>query len=134
MRFDIIETEPRFEAIRSRGPGGQNVNKVSSAAMLIWPFFESRGLTAEEKEVINSKLCNIINSENEIILRSDEYRDQIRNKERCLEKLRVILEAALFRPKPRKPTKPTRASKERKLKQKSHRGDVKKLRRKNFDD
>lgn len=132
MEFHRILHELNLTAIRSRGPGGQNVNKVSSAAALFWDFQKSAGLTDEEKETIRQKLANIINKEGFLYLRSDELRDLERNKQRCREKLQVYLIQALHKKKKRKPTRPTKASKERKLQAKSRRSEIKKLRRKEW--
>lgn len=125
-----VEKEVRFEAVRSRGPGGQNVNKVSSSAVLYWNPYQSSALSHEQKFIIGSKLERVMNSEGEIFLRSDEFRDLERNKSRCIDKLIALLIAALHKPKPRRATKPTRGSKERKLKAKSIRSDVKAGRKK----
>lgn len=130
MDFELIRHEVWFVAVRSRGPGGQNVNKVSSAAQLFWLYEWSAGLNAEEKSRIRFKLQNIINKQGEVYLRSDESRDQVRNKALCLEKLEKALREALFRPKPRRATKPTRSSKMKRLDSKSKHGNLKKLRQK----
>ena len=123
-----IESEVKFVAVRSRGPGGQNVNKVSSAAILLWDFGHSNSLSAFQKEKVSAKLQSSINKENQIFLRSDEFRDLEKNKARCLEKLESLLEAAFHVPKARKATRPTRSSKVKKREYKSHRSDIKKNR------
>ena len=130
MDFSAIRNEVILVAVRSRGPGGQNVNKVSSAAQLFWNYLESAGLTDSEKQTIKFKLRNMINSENQIYLRSDESRDLERNRARTLEKLKMILERALFKPKARKATKPTYSSKLKKLDKKSRRSEIKQGRKK----
>jgi len=130
MDFSRIITETQIVAVRSRGPGGQNVNKVSSAAQLFWNYETSEGLSFHEKQLVAEKLANLINSERQVYLRADEYRDLERNKSRVLEKLEMFLLKALHRPKARRATKPTRASKIRKLEKKSRRGEVKKGRQK----
>jgi len=130
MNFAQIETEIQFTAVKSRGPGGQNVNKVSSAAFLTWDYQASQGVNEEEKQLIYSKLQNHINKEGEVYLRSDEFRDLTMNKSRGLEKLCFLLEQAFHKPKKRKATKPTRASKEKKRMQKSRRSEIKKTRQK----
>ena len=130
MNFSIITQEVDFTAIRSRGPGGQNVNKVSSAAFLTWDFQNSQGLTENEKQIVGMKLNNFINSENQLYLKSDEFRDLPRNKARVLEKLENILVQAFHVPKKRKATKPTKASKVRNRESKSRRSDTKKMRAK----
>ncbi|MGE4132166.1 MAG: alternative ribosome rescue aminoacyl-tRNA hydrolase ArfB [Bdellovibrionales bacterium] len=130
MDWHWIQKEVSFTAVRSRGPGGQNVNKVSSAALLLWPLWDSVGLNDDEKLILVDKLADRVNREGVFYLRSDEFRDLERNKARCLEKLHDILVRALHRPKKRKPTRPTKASRERRRQYKSHRGDIKKNRRK----
>lgn len=130
MVWHQIEREIQWTAVRSRGPGGQNVNKVSSAAQLNWNFRASEGLTEEEKSLVFRKLAHRINQESEVYLRSDEYRDFPRNKNRCLEKLHELLLGAFHKPKPRRATKPTRASKLRKQESKTKRAQTKKLRQK----
>lgn len=125
---DRLRAEVVFQAVRSRGPGGQNVNKVSSAALLTWDFMYSLLLNDEQKARLAGKLQSIINSEHQIFIRSDEFRDLERNKVRCLEKLAERVREALFVPKKRKRTKPTRASKERKLEHKKRRSQTKKWR------
>jgi ribosome-associated protein len=129
----IAAMEVQFEAVRSRGPGGQNINKVSSAACLYWNYLDSLFLSIEQKSLIRTKLANFINRDHQVFLRSDEFRDLERNKSRCIEKLKELLKIAFHKPKTRKPTKPTRASKERKRVSKSHRSKVKSLRRSPVD-
>lgn len=128
MNPSQIHTEVQFQAVRSRGPGGQNVNKVSSAAFMVWDYQASLGLNSEEKALVRRKLANIINKEGQLYLRADEYRDLERNKARCLEKLERFLAGALHRDKPRKKTKPTYSSKLKKLESKNRRGVIKKNR------
>jgi ribosome-associated protein len=129
MNFAVISQEVVLVAVRSRGPGGQNVNKVSSAAQLFWYYLESAGLSADEKHRVGLKLTNLINKEGQIYLRADEFRDLERNRSRALEKLEAHLREALHRPKARRATKPTRGSIERRHKGKSTRGDLKQKRR-----
>lgn len=130
MDFVQIENELTFTAIRSRGPGGQNVNKVSSAAFLTWDYQSSFGLNDEEKHLVKIKLQNHINKEGALYLRSDEFRDLGMNKARGLEKLLFLLNQAFHKPKKRKPTRPTRASKAKKRVSKTHRSEIKKGRQK----
>lgn len=128
MGPEHFRREVVFKAVRSRGPGGQNVNKVSSAAQLSWEFEHSLLLNPEQKSRVRNKLGNMINSEGVLMLRSDEYRDLERNKARCLEKLADHVAAALHVPKKRRATKPTRSSQVRRVDQKSRRGEIKKMR------
>ena len=128
--LQLIHSEISFSAVRSRGPGGQNVNKVSSAAQLKWDFMLSEFLTEHQKNLINEKLYNYINKNEELYLRSDEFRDLERNKARCLEKLGELLKKAFHKPKTRKKTKPTKASKKKRLDAKRQRGETKRNRKK----
>jgi ribosome-associated protein len=130
MRIELpsLEREVKFEAVRSRGPGGQNVNKVSSAAVLFWNVGQSSLLNVEQKQRISDKLQNHMNREGEVFVRSDEFRDLERNKARSLEKLQDMIQQALHRPKPRRPTKPTKSSRLKRLDSKKRRGQTKKLR------
>src|SRR5690606_32518661 len=125
---DALAAEVSFQAQRGRGPGGQNVNKVASCALLMWNFEDSALLAPEQKDRLRSKLVRALNSRGEIQLRSDEFRDLERNKARALQKLAERVDAALLIPKPRKATKPTRASVRRRQESKVHRSQAKKLR------
>ena len=125
-----IEREVIFEAVRSRGPGGQNVNKVASAAQLYWSPLTSAGLLEDQRFTLLKKLENRLNADGFLQIRSDEFRDLPRNRARGLAKLLEMLEQALHKPKRRIATKPTRASKQRKLESKSRRSEVKKMRQK----
>lgn len=125
-----LRPEVYFQAVRSRGPGGQHVNRTSSAAQLFWEYRYSKLLTDAQKDRLATRAANSINAEGQVYLRSDEHRDLERNKIRCLEKLAVLLATALHVPKRRRATKPTYGSKMRKLEGKSRRGETKKLRAK----
>ncbi len=128
MKLEDLRQEVRFEAVTSRGPGGQNVNKVASAALLHWKIMTSQFLTDEQKTLILMKLQNRVNRDGELFIRSDEYRDLPRNKERGLEKLFHLITGALHRAKPRKATRPTRSSHKKRMDSKTHRGKTKKNR------
>lgn len=128
MKPEHFRREVLFKAVRSRGPGGQNVNKVSSAAQMTWAFEHSLLLNEQQKYRVREKLHNLITGEGVLMLRSDEFRDLERNKARCLEKLAAFVASALHVPKKRKATKPTRSSQVRRRDEKSKRGEVKKMR------
>jgi ribosome-associated protein len=123
-----LAPEVAYQAQRGRGPGGQNVNKVASCALLTWDFENSALLTWEQKARVRDKLANSLSSSGAVQLRSDEFRDLERNKARALEKLVEKVAAALFVPKKRKPTKPTRSSLARRQETKTQRSRTKKLR------
>ncbi len=124
VRMDALA----FKFIRSSGPGGQNVNKVSTAAELRVAITAIEGLDDRAIERLRDLAGRRINAAGELVLRAETSRSQRENREICLEKLRQMVSAAAKRPKVRRPTKPTRGSKERRLEQKSQRGEIKKRR------
>src|SRR4051794_24329266 len=104
----IPEGELTFSYARSGGPGGQNVNKVSSKAVLRWAMRKSAGVPAAARERIARLEGKRVTNEGELLVVSQRFRDQERNRADCLEKLREIVLRALVVPKPRKATKPTK--------------------------
>ena len=125
---DRLRSEIYFRHIRSRGPGGQNVNKTSSAARLYWDFARSRILSDFQKERVRTKLSSLLNADGLLNLRSDESRDLERNKSRCVEKLLDYLTETFHVPKKRRATKPTFGSVRRRMESKTRRGETKRMR------
>ena len=117
---------------RSGGNGGQSVNKVNTKVCLQLPVSSIGGLTEAERIRLRTKLAAIINAEDCLYLNVDDERFQEMNRKIALERLENRILQALIIPKKRKATKPTRASKERKLKQKKKRSEIKKGRSKIF--
>ena len=113
---------------RSGGNGGQNVNKVNTKVHLAIAITSLAGLTESEIVRLRSKLSGIINKEDCLFLDVDDERYQERNREIALSRLESRIVQALVVPKKRIKTKPTRASKERKLKLKKIRSEIKKMR------
>jgi len=113
---------------RSGGNGGQNVNKVNTKVHLAIALSSLAGLTESEIIRLRSKLFGIINKEDCLFLDVDDERYQERNREIALSRLENRIVQALVIPKKRIKTKPTRASKERKLKLKKIRSEIKKNR------
>jgi len=115
---------------RSGGNGGQNVNKVNTKVHLVIPVTSLDGLTEIELIRLRSKLAGIINKEDCLFLDVDDERYQERNREIAISRLENRIVQALAIPKKRIKTKPTLASKERKLKLKKTRSEIKKNRSK----
>lgn len=127
-KIKIPTDELHFTFARSSGPGGQHVNKTATKAVLRWPLKESPHLPEGVRNRFVRRYANRITSEGELLLNSQRYRDQARNVEDCLEKLRAMLAGVAYPPKKRKPTRPSKASKERRLKEKKRRSQRKQLR------
>lgn len=119
----------KFSFARAAGPGGQNVNKVNSKAILTWSLEDALDIPADVKVRIRQKWGSRINKAGQLILTSQRHRDQSQNIADCLDKLREIVSAAEHPPKPRVATRRTKASKLRRLDAKRHTSTRKKLRR-----
>jgi ribosome-associated protein len=124
-----IEDKAVLDFARSGGPGGQNVNKVNSKAIARVRLDELAGLSSAESAMASQRLAGRLTTSGEIVVQSDEERDQGRNREAAIERLFTIVAEAARLPKPRKATKPTRGSRERRLASKRSRSDSKDLRR-----
>jgi ribosome-associated protein len=130
MDKEIIVTELSYKAIRSSGPGGQNVNKVSSKVVLTFDIFQSKALSDEEKLLLQHKLSSKLTNENQLILNCDEDRSQLKNKEIITKRFLELIEKSLIVPKPRKATKIPRSVIEKRLKNKANLSEIKQNRKK----
>ena len=117
-RLQIAVAEFAFEYARSSGPGGQNVNKVNSKATLRWTPSKSASLPEDVRQRFLSRYGAKLTTSGELLITSQRYRDQGRNVDDCLEKLRVMVASVAVPPVRRKKTKPGRAAKERRLQEK----------------
>ena len=124
-----IENEFIYSTSRSSGPGGQNVNKVSTKVELRFNLLLSPGFSEQEKEILFKKLKNRINKQSEIILVSQSERTQLKNKLAVTEKFYDLISKALTTQKKRTSTRPTLSSKIRRLERKRIRGIIKKMRK-----
>ncbi len=132
-RLRVPSEEFDFSFVRSSGPGGQNVNKVSSKAVLRWKPAENATLPATVRRRFEEKFAHRLTKEGELILSSQRYRDQQRNAEDVFERLRAMLRQVAAPPVKRRPTRPTKAAKERRLQQKKETGERKRQRQQKFE-
>ncbi|MBE0365907.1 ribosome-associated protein [Pseudoalteromonas ulvae UL12] len=123
----IAEWELEFSAIRAQGAGGQNVNKVSSAIHLRFDIQRS-SLPAFYKERLLAYSDSRISKEGVVIIKAQQYRDQAKNKQDSLERLRLLISEATKVEKVRRNTKPTRNSQKRRMDKKTQKSHTKALR------
>jgi ribosome-associated protein len=128
-RVRIPAGEIELSYARSSGPGGQNVNKVASKAILRWRPATSQALSEDDRFHVLRALAPRLTNDGDLVLASDRHRDQPKNVAAVLERLVDLLRAALLRPVSRKKSRPTRASKERRLTSKRARSETKRQRR-----
>ena len=128
-RLTIPAGELSMAFARSGGPGGQNVNKVSSKVELRWNPTTSAALTHDDRALLLERLRSRLTTDGTLIVTSTLTRDQLKNRDDAQSKLVLIVRSALHRDKPRRETKPTRSSKRRRVADKRHRAEIKKNRR-----
>lgn len=124
----IPRAELSFRASRAGGPGGQHVNTSSTRIELIWNVVTSPSLDEAQRARVMEKLSNRINSEGELLLAEGGSRSQQQNREAVTRRFVELVAEALYRPPPRRRTRPPRASKEKRLKAKKRRSEIKRLR------
>lgn len=135
MQFAFIpEGEITIDFVRASGPGGQNVNKLSTKAQARWNVGVSHIFTAEQKARIRQKLKNRLNNYDEIVVASSNERSQEQNKNNVLALLNTLVNNALKVPKKRIGTKPTRSSKKKRVETKVLHARIKRLRKAQFED
>lgn len=131
-RLTIPAGELEMSFARSGGSGGQNVNKVSSKVDLRWNPQTSAALTFDDRSQLLERLKNRLTTDGYLIVTSQLTRDQIKNRDDAMDKLALIVRAALHREKPRKPTKVSRGAKRRRVEDKRRHSEKKSNRR--YDD
>lgn len=126
----ILKNELSLSFARSSGPGGQNVNKVNSKAVLHWNIEENYSLRVSVKIRFKKRFANRINNEGYVVISSESSRDRETNIKNCYDKLKDMVLSVWSPPKRRIPTAPSKSSKERRVDSKKVRSKIKKLRKK----
>ena len=126
--IELDEREIQEDFVRASGPGGQNVNKVSTAVQLRFDVARSPSLPEPVRARLIILAGRRVTQDGVLIIEAERFRSQRRNRDDALERLIELIREACEVDKPRRPTRPTLASKKRRLDSKQRRGETKKLR------
>ncbi len=131
--ISIAEDELIFDFVRAGGPGGQKVNKTSSAVILRFDV-NTPSLPDDVRERLETLAVNRISDEGILIIHARSFRSQVRNREDAVSRLVALIQEAAIKPKPRKKTRPSRSSCEKRLQDKKKHSTKKKNRNFKPDD
>jgi len=128
-KISIDEREIEESFVRASGPGGQNVNKLSTAVQLRFDVRRSPSLPADVAARLENLAGARLTNDGVLVITAQRHRTQARNRADALERLVDLIRHAAVAPVQRRPTKPTKASRVRRIESKKHRGGIKRLRR-----
>jgi ribosome-associated protein len=127
-RISIEEHELEERFVRASGPGGQNVNKLSTAVQLRFDVRHSPSLNPDVRQRLERMAGRRLTRDGVLVIMAQRHRTQERNRQDALDRLKELIQEASIAPTPRRPTRPTRGSKERRLATKKNRSSIKSLR------
>ena len=130
MDYDQLHKEVQYKAVRSAGPGGQHVNKVSSKVVLTFPVSSTQAFALADKNRLLEKWAHRLTNDQELQLSCGQSRSQMQNKSRVWKRFIEMVELALAVPKTRKETKIPKSAIRKRLKDKQAWAEIKKMRRK----